>query len=136
MLYFIIKALHILSDFLLIGGMLINAFVIGMVPPTIRTGVISALRKYDRTVTTAALGGAWLFGLWLAFGYGFYTSGWFGFKFLIVLMLSALHGMQGAWMRRMEADPHLDPPAFVRAGLPIVLGSVVVIVALAVIKPF
>jgi uncharacterized membrane protein len=44
--------------------------------------------------------------------------------------------MQGAWMRRMEADPHLDPPAFVRAGLPIVLGSVVVIVALAVIKPF
>ncbi|MFB9952639.1 CopD family protein [Rhizobium puerariae] len=136
MTYFTIKALHLLSDFLLIGGMLINAFVIGMVPPAIRVGVISALRKYDRTVTTAALGGVWVFGLWLAFGYGFYTTGWFGFKFLIVLMLSALHGMQGGWMRRMEADPKLDPPAFVRAGMPIILVSLVLIVALAVIKPF
>ncbi|WP_052183020.1 CopD family protein [Rhizobium sp. YS-1r] len=136
MLYFVIKALHLLSDFLLIGGMLINAFVIGMVPPAIRVGVISALRRYDRIVTTAALGGAWIFGLWLAFGYGFYTSGWFGFKFLIVVVLSALHGMQGGWMRRMEADPKLDPPAFVRAGMPIILISVVLIVALAVIKPF
>jgi uncharacterized membrane protein len=136
MLYFILKALHLCSDFLLIGGMLINGFVIGMVPPTIRTGVISALRRYDRTVTTAALAGAWIFGLWLAFGYGFYTSGWFGVKFLIVLMLSALHGMQGAWLRRMEADPKLDPPAFVRVGMPIVIVSVVVIIGLAVLKPF
>lgn len=136
MLYFLIKALHLISDFLFVGGLLINAFVIGIVPPAIRTGVIAALRRYDRTVTTAALGGVWIFGLWLAFGYGFYTSGWFGFKFLIVVMLSALHGMQQGWMRRMEADPKLDPPAFVRAGLPIVLISVVVVILLAVVKPF
>ena len=136
MLYFIIKALHILSDFLLIGGMLINAFVIGMVPPTIRVGVISALRKYDRIVTTAALGGAWLFGLWLIFGYVGFSDGWLHAKLVLVVLLSALHGMQQGWMRRMQADPKLDPPAFVRAGMPIILVSVVLIVALAVIKPF
>ncbi|KKX33920.1 CopD family protein [Rhizobium sp. LC145] len=136
MTYFLIKSLHLISNFLLIGGMLVNAFVIGMVPPAIRSGVIPALRRYDRTVTTAALGGAWVFGLILAFTYGFYTSGWFGLKFLIVIMLSALHGMQGGWLRRMEADPKLDPPGFVRAGMPIVLVSVVVIVFLAVVKPF
>ena len=51
-------------------------------------------------------------------------------------MLSALHGMQSAWLRRMEADPHLDPPAFVRVAMPIVLVSVVVVVLLAVVKPF
>jgi len=136
MLYFIIKALHILSDFLLIGGMLINAFVIGMVPPAIRVGVIGALRKYDRIVTTAALAGAWIFGLWLIFGYVGFSAGWLHAKLLFAVLLSALHGMQQAWMRRMQADPKLDPPAFVRAGMPIILGSVVVIVALAVIKPF
>src|SRR3546814_17198358 len=107
--------------------MLLNAFVIAMVPPTSRTGVISALRPYDRTVTTIAMAGAWIFGLTLAASYGWYTSGWFGFKLLIVVTLSALHGMQGAWLRRMEADPPLDPPAFVRLGMPIGLVSAVVI---------
>ncbi len=136
MLYFVIKALHILSDFLLIGGMLINAFVIGMVPPAIRVGVIGALRKYDRIVTTAGLAGAWIFGLWLIFGYVGFSGGWLHAKLLLVVLLSALHGMQQGWMRRMQADPKLDPPAFVRAGMPIILSSVVLIVLLAVIKPF
>ncbi|HEX5935131.1 MAG TPA: CopD family protein [Pseudorhizobium sp.] len=136
MLYFVLKSLHIISDIVFIGGMLVNAFVIGMVPAAIRTGVISALRPYDRRVTTTALGGAWLFGLILAVWYGWYSTGWFGVKFLIVVLLSALHGMQSGWLRRMEADPHLDPPAFVRYGLPIVLVSVVIVVLLAVVKPF
>ncbi|MBW6419980.1 CopD family protein [Rhizobium sp. XQZ8] len=135
-MYFTIKALHILSDFLLIGGMLINAFVIGMVPPAIRVGVIGALRKYDRIVTTAGLAGAWIFGLWLIFGYVGFSNGWLHAKLLFVVLLSALHGMQQGWMRRMQADPKLDPPAFVRAGMPIILVSLVLIVALAVIKPF
>ena len=136
MLYFVLKALHIISDIVWVGGMLVNAFVIAMVPPTIRTGVIAAVRPLDRRITTVAEGGAWLFGIILAIWYGWYATGWFGFKFLIVVMLSALHGMQAAWLRRMEADPHLDPPAFVRVGMPIVLVSVVAIVLLAVVKPF
>jgi len=136
MLYFVLKSLHIMSDIVWVGGMLVNAFVIAMVPPTIRTGVIAAVRPFDRRITTVAEGGAWLFGIILAIWYGWYATGWFGFKFLIVVMLSALHGMQAAWLRRMEADPHLDPPAFVRVGMPIVLVSVVAIVLLAVVKPF
>ncbi|WP_395517112.1 CopD family protein [Pseudorhizobium flavum] len=136
MLYFVLKSLHIISDIVWVGGMLVNAFVIAMVPPTIRTGVIAAVRPFDRRITTVAEGGAWLFGIIMAIWYGWYATGWFGFKFLIVVMLSALHGMQAAWLRRMEADPHLDPPAFVRVGMPIVLVSVVAIVLLAVVKPF
>jgi uncharacterized membrane protein len=136
MLYFVIKALHVLSDFLLVAGMLINAFVIAMVPPTIRVGVIERLRRYDRTVTTAALAGAWIFGLWLAIGYVGFTDGWLHAKLIFVVLLSALHGMQQAWMRRMVTDPKLDPPAFVRNGMPIILVSSVVIIGLAIIKPF
>lgn len=136
MLYFVLKSLHIISDIVWVGGMLVNAFVIALVPPTIRSGVIAVLRPYDRRVTSLAQGGAWLFGLTLAVWYGWYTSGWFGFKLLIVILLAALHGMQGAWLRRMEADPYLDPPAFVRNGIPILLTAVVAIVLLAVVKPF
>lgn len=136
MLYFIIKALHLISDFLLIGGMLINAFVIAMVPPPIRVGVIVALRKYDRTVTTAALAGAWIFGLWLAIGYIGFSDGWLHAKLLLVVILSALHGMQQAAMRKMAADPKRDPNAFVRIGMPVILICLVAIIALAVIKPF
>ncbi len=136
MLYSVLKTLHLISNFLLIGGMLINAFVIAMVPPTIRVGVLDALRKYDRTVTTAALAGTWIFGLWLAIGYVGFSGGWLHAKLVLVTLLSALHGMQQGWMRRMRNDPKLDPPAFVRAGMPIILVSVVLVVALAVIKPF
>lgn len=136
MLYFLFKALHVASDIIWIGGMLINAFVIGMVPAAIRTGVISSLRRYDRIVTTGALGGAWLFGLILIFGYVGFSGGWLHLKLLLVVMLSALHGMQSAWLRRMEADPLLDPPAFVAKGMPIVLVTTVVVVLLAIIKPF
>ncbi|AXV15684.1 hypothetical protein CYG48_08245 [Neorhizobium sp. SOG26] len=136
MMYFVIKYLHVLSDFLLVAGMLINAFVISMVPPTIRVGVIAALRKYDRTVTTAALAGAWIFGIWLIVAYVGFSDGWLHAKLLFVILLSALHGMQQGWMRRMQADPKLDPPAFVRLGMPIILVSAVIIIALAIIKPF
>lgn len=136
MLYFYLKAGHLVADFIWIGGMLINAFVIGMVPAPIRSGVITALRGYNIKVTTVAMAFAWLFGLGLAFGYGFYSSGWFGFKFLLVVLLSALHGMQSGWLRRMSANPLLDPPAFVRAGMMITLVSIPVIVLLAVVKPF
>jgi uncharacterized membrane protein len=135
-MYFVIKYLHVLSDFLLVAGMLINAFVIAMVPPTIRVGVIAALRKYDRTVTTAALAGAWIFGIWLIVGYVGFSEGWLHAKLLFVILLSALHGMQQGWMRRMQADPKLDPPAFVRLGLPIIIVSAVIIIGLAIIKPF
>ncbi len=136
-LYLCLKALHLISDFVLIAGMLVNAFAIGMVPPAIRTGVIEVLRKYDRIVNTTALAGAWIFGLWLAFGYiGFAGNGWLHAKLLFVTLLSALHGMQQGWMRRMAKDPMLDPPAFVRVGMPIILVSVVIVVALAVLKPF
>lgn len=136
MLYFLFKALHVASDIIWVGGMLINAFVIGMVPAPIRTGVISALRRYDRIVTTGALAGAWIFGLILAFGYVGFSGGWLHLKLLIVVLLSALHGMQSAWLRRMEANPLLDPPAFVAKGMPIVLVSIVIVVGLAIIKPF
>ncbi len=136
MLYFVIKALHLISDFLLIGGMIVNAFVISMVPPTIRTGVISALRRYNSIVTTGALAGAWVFGLWLAIGFTGFDGGWLHAKLLFVILLSALHGMQSAALRKMEADPHLDANGFVRAGMPITILCLVVVVALAVIKPF
>lgn len=55
---------------------------------------------------------------------------------MLVILLSALHGMQGAAMRKMAADPKRDPNAFVRLGMPIIMICLVLIVALAVIKPF
>jgi uncharacterized membrane protein len=134
--YMIFKALHVISIIVLIAGMLLNGFVIGMVPPPIRSGVITALRRYDRFVTNGALLGAWLFGLILAIRYVGFSGGWLHLKLLIVVMLSALSGMQTAWLRRMENNPHLDAPAFVRQSVPIVLASVVVISVLAVVKPF
>jgi uncharacterized membrane protein len=65
-----------------------------------------------------------------------FAQGWLHAKLIFVVLLSALHGMQQASMRKMEADPKLDPSAFVRAGIPIILVSTAVAVCLAEIKPF
>src|SRR5271166_5813859 len=61
-------------------------------------------RRLLRAIINPAMIASWLFGLWLAWDgpdshYGWFASDWFQGKFVLVLVLSACHGMLARWTK-------------------------------------
>ena len=96
MLYELIKAAHLVSLFVWIGGML--AVGLALRYPT--DGYLKPLKAYDRLVTTPAMILALSFGILLGIQGGWFSSGWLGMKILLVLCLSGLHGALVGKLRR------------------------------------
>ena len=92
MLYDLMKAAHLLSLFVWIGGMVAVALALRY-PALIHR---EPLKAYDRAVTTPAMILALTFGILLGVQGGWFTSAWLGIKILLVLALggSALYVMR------------------------------------------
>ena len=75
-------------------------------------------------------------GIALAFVTGYWQAGWLQAKFILVLGLAGLHGYFARCVRAFADDAHQRPARFYRAlnEAPTVL--MIVIVVLAVVKPF
>ncbi|MCD7110900.1 CopD family protein [Rhizobium sp. DKSPLA3] len=142
MSYLLIKSLHVATMVAWIGGMvLLSAIHLWLAraqcPRTDReTAVITTVRRWDGRVTSPAMGLTWLFGLVAAWQGDWFTAPWLHAKLLLVVFLSALHGMLSGALRRTAADPNRLPPAFARHAGAIVLVTMLVIVLLVVVKPF
>ncbi|MDT3685243.1 MAG: protoporphyrinogen oxidase HemJ [Pseudorhodoplanes sp.] len=79
---------------------------------------------------------AWALGLWLAWTGGFFTSGWFHAKLLLVIALSALHGLLSRCVRDFAADRNRRTQKFYRIINEIPAALMVGIVILVIVKPF
>lgn len=140
--YLLFKALHVASVVIWIGGMLIGAltFTVLSAMPVPRsenaTKAIAIIRRWDRTVTTPAMLLAWALGIYMAVTAGWFYAPWLNIKLLIVIVLSALHGMLSGGLRRLFVDPDRQVPAKLMYSGPIILVSIVLIAFLAVAKPF
>jgi len=126
-------ALHLAAIVVWIGGMLANGVLLGG-PPQRRK--LEAARRWNLRLVTPAMLLVWAFGITLAVQGGWFQAPWLHIKFVVVLALSALHGMQSGALRRMAADPTRKPSAPVRLSATLTIVAVVVVVFLAVIKPF
>lgn len=142
MLYLTIKALHILAIIVWTGGLLLAALLLASIRPV--TGpfvlpddrLLDALHRWDRRVTTPAMASAWVLGLALAILGHWFASVWLSAKLLIVLTLSALHGIQAATLRRLVANgTRHKPKATLRFAPMGILLSIAVVVTLVVLKP-
>ena len=95
-------------------------------------------RRLYRGITTPAMLAAWLFGLWLAFGFGIvdFSQGWMWLKAASVLALSGIHGWYGRLTRDFANDRNTRPPKFFRMinEIPFVLAIIIVIAV--VVRPF
>src|SRR5881227_952668 len=56
-------------------------------------------RRLLRAIINPAMVVTWVVGLWLAIECGHYRSGWMQAKFVLVLLLSAVHGLLARWTR-------------------------------------
>ena len=132
MIYPVIKALHLVSVLLFVGGLLAGALQLACASPA-PAGTLRNALQWQRRATTAAMFGAWTFGLLLAELGHWFPAPWLIIKLALVLALSALHGALSGRLRRVEASPATsDDTALPWASMVILL--VAGIVVLAVLK--
>lgn len=141
MFYMYLKAAHVIVVVTLLGGMLLLAFTLSMASGTQgrfserEALFIDRVRRWDRMVTTPALGLVWIIGISLMSLGEWYSSVWLMIKIVPVLILSALHGMESGALRRLAGGTIAEPSPMVRHALPIIAVCFVIIAVLAVAKP-
>ena len=89
-----------------------------------------------RVILTPALIVVWVLGLALMMTIGAWTMGWFHAKLLFVLLLSGYHGWVVATAKKMAAGkrPVSEKQLRLYGEIPAVI--VVIVVVLAIVKPF
>jgi putative membrane protein len=95
-------------------------------------------RRLLRYITTPAMVASWLFGLILAFSgvIDWSRDGWFHLKLILVLALSAYHGLLVVWTKEFAMDRNTRPARFYRIANEIPTVLMIAIVILAVVRPF
>ncbi|SLN12668.1 CopD family protein [Oceanibacterium hippocampi] len=138
-LYFLVKAIHIAAVITWIGGMVANGIALRLataVPGDGRAAMLSGVARWDRRVTSPAMGLVWLLGITMAVWSDWLTSPWLWVKVAIVIGVSTLHGMQAGNLRRLAGKPEGSVSGPLRISAPLALAAVLLVVLLAVTKPF
>jgi putative membrane protein len=95
-------------------------------------------RRLYRGITTPAMVLTWIFGLWLAFGFGIvdFSQGWMWLKAVLVIVLSGIHGFYGRLLRDFANDRNTRPAKFFRLINEVPFLIAVGIVIAVIVKPF
>jgi uncharacterized membrane protein len=142
MIYLFIKSFHLLAVLAWVGGMLALSVALaalrGRTPGTLagEQPLLAAILRWDRRVTTPALGGVWMLGITLVMMGGWYNAPWLWAKFAIVFVLSGIHGNQSATLRRLLAGQIAQPPGAVRWVPGLTMGAITGIALLVILKPW
>ena len=96
------------------------------------------IKKHDllTVIINPAMVASWALGVWMAVDGGLYRVGWFQAKFVLVLMLSAMHGFLSRCVREFAADANTRPAKFYRVINEVPTLLMFGIVILAIVKPF
>lgn len=96
-------------------------------------------RKLLKLIMTPAMIVTWVTGLWLAFGVGvidWSSDGWMHAKLLLVVLMTGFHHMLQKWLRVFAADANTRTGRFYRMMNEVPTLIFVVIVILAILRPF
>ena len=135
-----ILGLHILAAVTFVAG---TVLVTAMLPSLSgeqgsareQQAVLRRLQRWDRFVTTPAMLLVWACGLTLAIAGGWFVATWLQVKLALVIVLSALHGVQSAKLRRLGTEGRPLRRPTLRPALVIVL-LVAGIVTMVTMKPW
>jgi putative membrane protein len=93
-------------------------------------------RRLLKAIINPAMIVTWLAGLYLAWAGHWYLSGWFHGKFLLVLVMSGVHGFFARCVRGFAADRNAYSQKFYRIINEVPTVLMIVIVVLVIVKPF
>ncbi len=131
--YPLLKALHVAAALLFVGGLLASSVVLislRMIPDR-AAGPVAVFTKYDRSITLPAMLIVWAFGIALASSGSWFSYGWLQVKIVIVILLSALHGIQSGQIQKLAAGSDVGA---VRS-IPFIVLAAIAITVLVVMKP-
>jgi protoporphyrinogen IX oxidase len=89
-----------------------------------------------RVIINPAMIVTWLSGLYLAWAAHFFSAGWLHAKLLLVLILSAVHGLFSRWRRDFAADQNARGQKFYRIINEVPTALMIGAVILVAVKPF
>lgn len=141
MAYEWIKAFHVISIIAWMAAMLylprLFVYHAQALPGSDVTETFKVMeRRLYRAIMTPAMVSAWIFGLLAAYLGGWFSSGWFHAKLLLVIVLSGIHGFLGKMLRDFAADRNTHSPRFYRIINEVPALLMVGIVILVIVKPF
>ncbi|MEQ9349578.1 MAG: CopD family protein, partial [Alphaproteobacteria bacterium] len=93
-------------------------------------------RRLLRAIMNPAMIAAWVFGLWMMINIQAWTQPWFHVKALAVVALTVLHHVYAAWFQALRDGRNRRPARFYRWWNEAPALLMVVIVIMAVVKPF
>ncbi|GEP09687.1 protoporphyrinogen oxidase HemJ [Methylobacterium gnaphalii] len=92
-------------------------------------------RRLLKAIMTPAMILTWIFGVTLAVKSGYYTSYWLQLKFLLVVVMSGIHGWLSKMVKDFAADRNRHGSRFYRVVNEVPTLLMILIVILAVVKP-
>ncbi|MDB4831171.1 protoporphyrinogen oxidase HemJ [Hyphomicrobiales bacterium] len=142
--YLYIKSFHIISVISWLSAMLYlpRIFVYhAKVKPDSETSEIFKTMEYRLAyyIMTPAMISSWFFGLILIFYFdviNFSSDVWFHIKFLMVIILSACHGILLKKLRLFNNNKNINSPKYFKYLNEIPTILMVIIVLLVIVKPF
>src|ERR1700682_136448 len=141
MLYLWLKALHVIAVIAWMASLLylprLMVYHCEAEPGSKQSETFKIMeRRLLRFIANPAMIATWVFGLALAFEGEHYRENWMQAKFALVVVLSALHGLNVRWIRDFAVDRNRRPARFYRVMNEVPALLMVAIVILVVVKPF
>jgi putative membrane protein len=141
-----IKAFHIIAVIAWMAGMLylprLFVYHCAAEKGSLQSETFKVMeRRLLRGIINPAMMATWVLGLWLAWlgpdsRYGWFASGWLQAKIVLVLALTAVHGLLARWRKDFAADRNQHSQRFYRVINEVPTVLLILIVLLVVLKPF
>jgi len=93
-------------------------------------------RRLLKAIINPAMIATWVLGLWLAWSGGWLAAPWFHVKLALVLAMSAMHGLLVRYVNDFAADRNRRSQKFYRIINEIPTILLILIVIVAIVKPF
>ncbi|HLL26363.1 MAG TPA: protoporphyrinogen oxidase HemJ [Xanthobacteraceae bacterium] len=141
MVYLWLKALHVISVIAWMAALLylprLMVYHCGAEPGSKQSETFKVMeQRLLFFIANPAMMATWFFGVVLAIEGEHYREGWLQAKFVLVIVLSALHGLNVRWVKAFAADRNRRTARFYRIMNEAPALLMVVIVVLAIVKSF
>ena len=136
-----VKALHVIAVIAWMAGMLylprLFVYHCDGASGSVQSETFKVMeRRLLRAIINPAMVASWVLGLWLAWSGNFLSAPWLHGKLVLVLAMSAIHGMLARWTKDFAADRNRHTQKFFRIMNEVPTLLMIGIVILVVVKPF